>query len=66
MYENGSIQRSNIRTYELEFKSAKKLIGDLHTHYSLPLIQLVVECTKMVALNARISGHIKSYLNHLK
>ena len=66
MYETGSIQRSNIRTYELVFKSAKKLIGDLHTHYSLPIIQLVVECTKMVALNAIRSGHMNSYLNHLK
>ena len=26
MYENGSIQRSNIMTYELVFKKAKQLI----------------------------------------
>ena len=52
MYENGSIQHSYIRTYELVLKSAKKLICDLHAQYPLQIILLVVECTKMVAFNA--------------
>ena len=52
MYENGSIQHSNFRTYELVLKSAKKLICDLHAQYPLPIILLGVECTKMVAFNA--------------
>ena len=52
MYENGSIQHSNFRTYDLVLKSAKKLIFDLHTQYPLPLILLGVECTKKVAFNA--------------
>ena len=33
MYENGSIQRSYTRKYELVLKSAKMLIGDLHEQY---------------------------------
>ena len=52
MYENGSIQRSNMRTYELVLKSSKKHSCDLHTQYSLPIILLGVECTKIVAFNA--------------
>ena len=52
MYENGSIQRSNIRTYELVFKSPKQFICDLHTQYPLPIILFVVEYTRMGALNA--------------
>ena len=52
MYENGSIQHSNFRTYELVLKSAKKLIFDLHAQYPLPIILLRVDCTKMVAFNA--------------
>ena len=42
MYENGSIQHSNIRTNELVLKSAKKLICDLHAQYPLPIILLGV------------------------
>ena len=34
MNKDGSIQRSNIRTYELAWKSAKKLFGVPHTYYS--------------------------------
>ena len=52
MFKNGSIQRSNIRTYQLVLKSAKRHTYDLHTQYSLPIILLGVECTKMVAFNA--------------
>ena len=52
MYEKGSIQRSNISTYQLVLKSAKKHTCDLHTQYSLPIILLGVECTKIVAFNA--------------
>ena len=52
MYENGSIQHSNIRTNELVLKSAKKLICDLHAQYPLPIILLGVEYTKMVVFNA--------------
>ena len=52
MYENGSIQHSNFRTYELVLKSAKKLIFDLDAQYPLPIILLRVDCTKMVAFNA--------------
>ena len=52
MYEKGSIQRSNISTYQLVLKSAKKHNYDLHTQYSLPIILLGVECTKIVAFNA--------------
>ena len=58
MYENGSIQRSNISTYQLVLKSAKKHTCDLHTKYSLPIIVLSVGCTKMAAFNALTSGHI--------
>ena len=58
MYENGSIQRSNIRIYEVVLKTAKELICDLHTQYPLPILLLGVECTKMVAFNALSSGHI--------
>ena len=65
LYENGSIQRSYTRRYELVLKSAKMLIGDLHEQYSLPIILLGVECTKMVAFNALTSGHIDSCLNQL-
>ena len=61
MYENGSLQRSNMRTYELVLKSSKKLIFDLHARYPLPIILLGVECTKMVAFNALTSVHINSY-----
>ena len=43
MYANGSIQRFNIRTYEVVLKSAKKLIYDLHTQYPLPILLLGVE-----------------------
>ena len=42
MCENGRIQNSNFRTYELELKSAKKLICDLHAQYPLPIILLDV------------------------
>ena len=66
MYENGRIQHSNFRTYELVLKSAKKLICDLHTQYSLPFILLGVECTKMVAFSALTSGHMNSCLNQVK
>ena len=52
MYENGSIQHSNFRTYELVLKSAKKLICDLHAQYPIPIILLGVKCTTMVAFNA--------------
>ena len=58
MYENGSIQNSNFRTYELVLKSAKNLIFDLHAQYPLPIILLGVECTKMVAFNTLTSGHM--------
>ena len=58
MYEKGSIQRSNIRRHKLVFISAKKLIGDFHIQYPLPILLLGVECTKMVAFNALTSGHI--------
>ena len=34
MNKNGRIQRSNIITYELVWKSAKKLFGVPHTYYS--------------------------------
>ena len=51
MYENGSIQRSKIRTYELVLKSAKTYL-ELQTQYPLLLILLGVECMKMVAFNA--------------
>ena len=43
MFKNGRIQRSNIRTYQLVLKAAKKLICDLHTQYSLPIIDLDVQ-----------------------
>ena len=65
MYENGRIQRSSIRIYELVFKSAKKLICDLHTKYSLPIIDLGLECTIMVAFNALTSGYMNLCLNQL-
>ena len=65
MYENGSIQRSNIRTYGLVLESAKLLICNLHTQYYSPIIVLGVECTKMVAFNTLTSGHINLCLNHL-
>ena len=52
MYESGSIQHSNFRTYELVLKSAKKLICDLDAQYPLQLILLGVEYTKMVVFNA--------------
>ena len=42
MYENSSIQRSNIRTYELVIKSSKTLICDLHAQYPLPIILLAL------------------------
>ena len=58
MYENGSIQHSNFRTYELVLKTAKKLIFDLHAQYPLSIILLGVECTKMVAFNTLTSGYM--------
>ena len=58
MFENGSIQNSNFRTYELVLKSAKKLICDLHAQYLLPMILFGVECTKMVVFNTLTSGHM--------
>ena len=58
MYENGSIQRSNFRTYELVLKSAKTLISILHTQYPLPIMLLCIECKKMVAFNALTSRHM--------
>ena len=61
MNKNGRIQRSNIITYELVFKSANKLICYLHAQYPLPIILLGVEYTKMVAFNALTSEHINSY-----
>ena len=58
MYENGSIQHSNFRTYELVLKSANKLICYLHAQYPLPIILLGVEGTKMVVFNTVTSGHM--------
>ena len=58
MYKNGSTEHTNFRTYELVLKSAKKLICYLHAQYRLPIILLVVECTKKVAFNVLTSGHI--------
>ena len=58
MNENGSIHRSKNRTYQLVLKSAKKLICDLHTQYSLPIIDLDVEWTEMIAFNALTSVHM--------
>ena len=52
MFENGSIQRSNIRTYQLALKSAKKFCCDLHEQYPLPILQLAFECSKIVVFNA--------------
>ena len=66
MYENGRIQNSNFRTYELELKSARNLIFDLHAQYPLPRILLGVEGTKMVVFNTVTSGHMNEYLNQLK
>ena len=60
MNKVGSIQRSNIRTYELVFKSAKKPICYIHGQYPLPIILLGVECTRMIAFNALILGHMDS------
>ena len=61
MYENGSIQRSNIRKYKLVLKSAKKT--HLRSSYTISLTnnRKGVECTKMVAFNALTSGYINSY-----
>ena len=58
MYENGSIQHSNFRTYELVLKTAKKLFCDLHAHYPFPILLLGVGCTKMVVLNTLTSRHM--------
>ena len=52
MYENDSIQRSNIRTNGLVLESSKKLICDLHSQCPLPKILLGVKCTTMVAVSA--------------
>ena len=65
MYENGSIQRSNFKTYELVLKSSNKLICDLHAQYPLPIILLGFECSKMVAFSALTSRPMSSYLNQL-
>ena len=61
MNKNGRIQRSNIITYELVFKSAKKLIFYLHAQHPLAIIQLGFKCLKMVAFNALTSEHINSH-----
>ena len=66
MYENGSIQRSNIRTYGLVLKSAKKIHLWSSSHYPWSIILLGVECSKMVAFNALTSGYMTSCLNQLK
>ena len=66
MYENGSIQRSNIRTYGLVLKSAKKIHLWSSSHYPWSIKRLGVECTKMVAFNALTSGHMNVWLNRLK
>ena len=58
MYENGSIQHSNFRIYELVLKSANKLICYLHAQYPLPIILLGVECAKMVVFKTLTSGHM--------
>ena len=66
MYENGSIQRSNIRTYGLVLKSAKKIHLWSSSHYPWSIILLGVECSKMVAFNALTSGHMNLWLNRIK
>ena len=66
MYENGSIQRSNIRTYGLVLKSAKKIYLWSSSHYPWSIILLGVECSKMVAFNALTSGHMNLWLNRIK
>ena len=66
LYGNGSIQRSYMRKHELVLKKVKILIGDLDEQYSLPIILLGVENTKMEAFNALTSGHRMSCLNQLK
>ena len=66
MYKNGSIQRSNIRTYKLVLKSARiNSFSDRNEQYRLQLILLHVECTKMVAFNALKSGHMNLCLSQL-
>ena len=66
MFENDSIQRSNIRTYGLVLKSAKKIHLWSLSHYPWSIILLGVECTKIVAFNALTSGHMNLWLNRLK
>ena len=66
MFENDSIQRSNIRTYGLVLKSAKKIHLWSSSHYPWSIILLGVECTKIVAFNALTSGHMNLWLNRLK
>ena len=65
MNKVGSIKQSNIRKFELVFKSAKKLICYHHGQYPLPILLLGVECTKMVAFNALTSGHMHSCVNQV-
>ena len=60
MYENGSIQRSNIRTYELV---SVQLKNHLRSSYTIFLTNNTVESTKMVAFNALTSGHIRSNIH---
>ena len=60
MYENSSIQRSNMRTYALMLEAAKLFICNFTTQYPLPIIVLGVECMKMVAFNALTLGHMDS------
>ena len=55
-----------MRKHEVVLKKAKILIDDLHEQYSLPIILLGVENTKMVVFNALRSGHKMSCLNQLK
>ena len=66
MYENGSIQRSNIRTYGLVLKSAKKIHLWSSSHYPWSIILLGFECTKMVSFNSPTSVHMNLWRNRLK
>ena len=66
MYGNGRIQRSNIRIYDLVFKSDKKIHLSSSYRYFLPIILFGVECREMVEFNALTLGHMDSFVNQLK
>ena len=65
MYENGSIQRSNIRTYGVVLKSAEKNHLRSSNIIFFTNNTVGVKSMKMVALNTETSGRINLRLSQI-